>query len=90
MQSRRSIFRVLAVAAVGLLAGMSASASPTVEVTLSRAAAEGIAALGLEVPVTGRVFVIISRNGDEELALTELFVLGGGNFDFFACVGKSS
>lgn len=36
------------------------------EVALSEAAEAGIAELGLDTPVTGRVFVIVSRNEEEE------------------------
>lgn len=39
---------------------------PTVSVAFAAEAAEGIAALGLEVPASGRVFVIVSRDGGEE------------------------
>ncbi len=47
--------------------GTAPAASPfQFEVTLAKAAAEGIAELGLDVPVTGRVFVIISKNGGSE------------------------
>ena len=37
-----------------------------IRVTLSAQAVEGIAALGLDVPVVGRVFVIVSRSNEEE------------------------
>ena len=40
--------------------------SPEVSVRLSAEAAQAIADLGLEVPVTGRVFIIVSRQDDEE------------------------
>ena len=61
---------------VGLIAAMSVSAcdepdlpdtqSASVEIELGEAAARGIAELGLEVPVTGRAFIIVSRSSDEE------------------------
>jgi hypothetical protein len=38
----------------------------TVSVSLAAAAADGIAGLGLEVPVDGRIFVIVSRENDRE------------------------
>jgi hypothetical protein len=69
MQFRRLRFRTFAITTAALLSvhlAIPAAASPAVEVSLAPAAAEGIAALGLEVPVTGRVFVIVSRNGEEE------------------------
>jgi hypothetical protein len=37
-----------------------------VQITLGRDAARGIAELGLEVPVVGRAFVIVSRDAEEE------------------------
>lgn len=63
--SSRSIVLTFA-AIVGLNLAAPATAAPSVKVSLSPAAAEGIAALGLEVPVTGRVFVIVSRDADDE------------------------
>ncbi len=36
------------------------------EIELSQQAAREIAALGLEVPVVGRVFVVVTRNGERE------------------------
>ncbi|MDJ0939046.1 MAG: alpha/beta hydrolase-fold protein [Woeseiaceae bacterium] len=44
----------------------STTATADVRVTLDESAARAIAELGLEVPVTGRVFVIVSRNTEEE------------------------
>ena len=38
----------------------------SVNVSLSPEAAQGISDLGLEVPIVGRVFVIVSRHGEEE------------------------
>ena len=68
MNSKRTI-RTLVLTA--FLAISAACASPlqaqsSVSVTLSSRAAEGIAALGLGVPVTGRVFIIVSRDAEEE------------------------
>ncbi|MEO1202719.1 MAG: alpha/beta hydrolase-fold protein [Pseudomonadota bacterium] len=63
--SSRSIVLTIA-AIVGLNLAVPATAAPSVKVSLSPAAAKGIAALGLAVPVTGRVFVIVSRDADEE------------------------
>ncbi len=36
------------------------------EIRLDHAALEGVAALGLETPITGRVFVVVSRDGERE------------------------
>ena len=68
-------FRSFAAIAVGFVAVATlVAASPTrqraeplrFQVELSADAAQQIAELGLTVPVTGRVFVIVSRNGDRE------------------------
>ena len=53
--------------AAGIDASPPASAADfRFEVTLAREAASEIAALGLEVPVTGRAYVIVSRDGGRE------------------------
>jgi len=49
------------VASASLLAARPPSDSLTMRVTLTDAAAAGISDLGLEVPVNGRVFVVLSR-----------------------------
>ena len=41
-------------------------ADSEIRITLDAAAAQGIAELGLEVPVVGRAFVVISRDSEEE------------------------
>ena len=43
-----------------------AAKGPRFQIQLTEDAAEGIAALGLETPVTGRVFVVLSRNDERE------------------------
>ena len=58
-------------AALPLLAALAATvawspASAAVTITLDPAAARGMTALGLEVPVVGRAFFIVSRDDDEE------------------------
>jgi len=40
--------------------------SPTFSIELTESAAQEIAALGLEVPVTGRAYVILTRDGERE------------------------
>ena len=42
------------------------AARSEIRITLDANAAQGIADLGLEVPVVGRAFVVISRDGEEE------------------------
>ena len=68
MSPIKSFFRGLPVLlAAALAACAEAPPAPSgVTLTLGENAARGIAALGLEVPVTGRAFFIVSRNGDEE------------------------
>lgn len=58
----------IVVAALSLCAGCSAPEpeGAAINVMLDTDAAEAIAALGLEVPVVGRAFVIVSRNDEEE------------------------
>jgi hypothetical protein len=63
-------FRVLAtsVLAIILCAGCTPDSrrdNSEVRITLGDAAAEGIAALGLDVPVVGRAFFIVARGNDE-------------------------
>jgi len=57
---------LIALTIISGLAASPAASADGVEVRLGSAAARGIAELGLEVPVTGRVFVIVARDGDEE------------------------
>ena len=69
MQIRSHFSRTISTLLIGLFAvaaAASAGASSAVRVSLAPSAADGIAALGLEVPVTGRVFVIVSREDEEE------------------------
>lgn len=68
MKDRLKKHAVVAVAAILLGCGPTAEPEPSSEVriTLSAAAAEGIAALGLEVPVSGRAYFIVSRSAEEE------------------------
>ena len=53
-----------------LLAGCAGppgdSASPTFQIELSESAAGEIAALGLDVPVTGRAYVILSTDAERQ------------------------
>ena len=61
------LVRPVLVLLTGLLVFSGAhAAGSSVTVTLAPAAAKGIAGLGLDVPVTGRVFVIVSRDGESE------------------------
>ncbi len=61
------VSRSLAVLLIVSMASLGASsAAAAVRVSLAPSAANGIAALGLDVPVTGRVFVIVSRDAGEE------------------------
>ena len=62
--------RVLATCAFAIV--LCASCTPSaqqanaeIRITLGDAAAEGIAALGLDVPVVGRAFFIVARNNEE-------------------------
>ncbi len=69
---RRSVSVLIAVvlAVLSSTAGVTGIAhqreQPKFRVTLSPQAAAGIAALGLDVPVTGRVYVILSHSADRE------------------------
>ena len=53
-------------ALTGLSMSVPANAALRVQIRLSTDAATGIAALGLAVPVTGRVFLILSRDASTE------------------------
>jgi hypothetical protein len=58
------LFSLVAVGVVSIVPGKT---QPLLfHVRLSEAAAQGIAGLGLEVPVTGRLFVIVSQDGEDE------------------------
>src|SRR5690606_39881807 len=58
-----------AIALAGLVGGVwiiARETTPRFEVELTAEAAQAIARLGLEVPVTGRVFVVLARDGTRE------------------------
>ncbi len=56
----------LIVALAACAAPATESNAPTFAIELSESAAEGIASLGLEVPVTGRAYVILTRDDQRE------------------------
>ncbi len=70
MRKSTWIVATVSVAVVLLLTGLSMSAptneSLRVQIRLSTDAATGIAALGLQVPATGRVFLLLSRDASTE------------------------
>ena len=73
MPPNRRAVRIRLAAALGVLAiaGLAAVAAPpartpTFAIELTGPVAERIADLGLEVPVTGRAYVILTRDGERE------------------------
>ena len=65
MINRIGLLFVLCGIATGAASEVEGPASE-VRITLTSQAGKAVADLGLDVPVTGRVFVIVSRDGDEE------------------------
>jgi hypothetical protein len=64
--TRIGLFSLLALACLGGCAGPDKDTGSEIRITLGNDAAQGIADLGLEVPIVGRAFVIVSRDGEEE------------------------
>ena len=64
--TRIILFTLLSGAWLGGCASPIEETGSEVRITLGNDAAQGVANLGLEVPITGRAFVIVSKNGEEE------------------------
>ena len=64
--TRIGLFSFLALACLGGCASPDKDTGSEIRITFGNDAAQGIADLGLEVPIVGRAFVIVSRDGEEE------------------------
>ena len=62
----KAVFPLFALLLAGCVAPLPDSNSPTFQIELSEEALQEMVEMGLDGPITGRVYVVLSRNGERE------------------------